>query len=621
MVYPLALSLIRIHKNMLIKIRVFFLLTSTFFLCQCTTAVNPPEMAAPAPTPKVEKKKIASPYSKPTGSYLVQAKNQEGIEKQQSLLLAAGRLISEGQWRQGAAILAQTSELTSALKDEKNLLLAQIDLIRDRPQIALNRLDDITAHNELSPYQKIQLHELLAQAYRSTGKQLESVNERIQLETLLTDEESQANNRRTLWLTLTRIPQAELNSFAAKVANQSVLQGWIQLALISRTYRDNPKSLLAALDHWQSQYRGHPANNILPTPLDSIANKIRAQPKQVALLLPLSGALQGPGTAVRDGFMAAYKSNNSETSMQVKSYDTNKGDVTSLYQNAINDGADYIVGPLTKSQVAAIAALPHPVPTLLLNDADTAIQENSYSFGLSPANEAMQVAIRAKNKGYSRALIIAPGNDWGKEVTKAFTQQWQKSGGRVVDTFLYGSNDDLNKKMKDFLQITNSQQREKKLRELLGQKIQPVISRRQDFDMIFLLAYPSKARQIMPLLNYYYAGDVPVYATASVYGGSANPLKDKDLDGIIFCDIPWVFSHQAGTRNWPEQFNSYNRLYALGIDSYTLATQLNQLMLFPADQSQNGEGILYLKPSQHVARVLEWGQFKQGLVHSLGEMA
>ncbi|HHT0605696.1 TPA: penicillin-binding protein activator [Legionella anisa] len=621
MVYPLALSLIRIHKNMLIKIRVFFLLTSTFFLCQCTTAVNPPEMAAPAPTPKVEKKKIASPYSKPTGSYLVQAKNQEGIEKQQSLLLAAGRLISEGQWRQGAAILAQTSELTSALKDEKNLLLAQIDLIRDRPQIALNRLDDITAHNELSPYQKIQLHELLAQAYRSTGKQLESVNERIQLETLLTDEESQANNRRTLWLTLTRIPQAELNSFAAKVANQSVLQGWIQLALISRTYRDNPKSLLAALDHWQSQYRGHPANNILPTPLDSIANKIRAQPKQVALLLPLSGALQGPGTAVRDGFMAAYKSNNSETSMQVKSYDTNKGDVTSLYQNAINDGADYIVGPLTKSQVAAIAALPHPVPTLLLNDADTAIQENSYSFGLSPANEAMQVAIRAKNKGCSRALIIAPGNDWGKEVTKAFTQQWQKSGGRVVDTFLYGSNDDLNKKMKDFLQITNSQQREKKLRELLGQKIQPVISRRQDFDMIFLLAYPSKARQIMPLLNYYYAGDVPVYATASVYGGSANPLKDKDLDGIIFCDIPWVFSHQAGTRNWPEQFNSYNRLYALGIDSYTLATQLNQLMLFPADQSQNGEGILYLKPSQHVARVLEWGQFKQGLVHSLGEMA
>nr|WP_238585364.1 penicillin-binding protein activator [Legionella steigerwaltii] len=567
----------------------------------------------------MEKKKIASPYAKPTASYLTQAKNQEGSEKQQSLLLAAGRLISEGQWRQGAAILAQTSDLTPTLMDQKNLLLAQIDLIRDRPKMALSKLTSITERDEFVPYQKIQFHELLAQAYRGTDKPLESIEERIKLESLLTDEENQANNRRTLWLTLTHVPQAELNSLAAKASDQSVLQGWLQLALISRKYRDNPKSLLAALDQWQSHFTNHPANHILPNPLDSIANKMRSQPKQVALLLPLSGALQGPGAAVRDGFMAAYKSNNSNTPMQVKTYDTSKGDVASLYQNAINEGADYVVGPLTKSQVAVVAALEHPVPTLLLNDADTNIQENSYLFGLSPVNEAIQVAIRAKNKGYSRALIIAPGNDWGKEVTKAFTQQWQKSGGRVVDTFLYGAKDDLNKKMKDFLQISNSQQREKNIRELLGQKIQPVISRRQDFDMIFLLAYPSKARQIMPLLNYYYAGDVPVYATASVYGGSANPLKDKDLDGIIFCDIPWVFAHQAGTRNWPEQFNSYNRLYALGMDSYTLATQLNQLMLFPADQSRNGEGILYLKPSQQVARVLEWGQFKQGLVHSLGE--
>jgi outer membrane PBP1 activator LpoA protein len=73
-----------------------------------------------------------------------------------------------------------------------------------------------------------------------------------------------------------------------------------------------------------------------------------------------------------------------------------------------------------------------------------------------------------------------------------------------------------------------------------------------------------------------------------------------------------------GSKNWPEQFNSYNRLYALGMDSYALATQLNQLLLFPAD-GENTHGILYLKPTSQVARVLEWGRFKRGLVHSLGE--
>jgi uncharacterized protein len=624
MVYPLALLLIQCLKNMLIKsikIRAFFLLTSAFFLCHCTTAVSPPEISEPQPVVKAEKKKLTSPYAKSTGDYLAQAKNQEGIEKQQLLLLAAGRLIADGQWRQSSAILAQTSDLTSTLTDEKHLLLAQIDLIRDRPKMALSQLADITEIDELSLYQQAQYYKCLAQTYRALDKPIESVNERIKLDSVLSDEDELGNNRRELWLTLTHIPSAELAALSAEAPNQSVLQGWLQLALIARKYRDNSNSLVAALDQWQSRFSTHPANSILPNPLDSITNKMHDHPKQVALLLPLSGALQGPGTAVRDGFMAASRNTSSEMGIKVKTYDTNKGDAVSLYQKALDDGAEYIVGPLIKSQVAAVATLAHPVPTLFLNDSGASVQENSYLFGLSPTNEAIQVALRAKGKGYHRALIIAPGNAWGTEVTKAFTQQWQKDGGRIVDSLLYGFNDDLNKKMKDFLQVSNSQKREKRLRELLGQKIQPVTSRRQDFDMIFLLAYPSKARQIMPLLNYYYAGDVPVYATASVYGGSANPLKDKDLDGVMFCDIPWVFSHQAGTRNWPEQFNSYNRLYALGMDSYALATQLNHLMLFPADQSQSGEGILYLKPSRQVARVLEWGQFKQGLVHSLGEMA
>lgn len=604
---------------MLIKsfiIRVFFLLTAIIFLCQCTTLETPPETVAPAAA--VEKKQIANPYSLPAANYLTQAKSQKGIEQQKSLLLAAGRLISDGQWRQGAAILAQTADLTPPLTNEKNLLLAQIELIRARPQVALSKLASITEKKELPPYQQIQFHEFLAQAYSAANKPLAAIDERIKLDLLLTKAESQANNQRILWLTLARIPQAELNTLLTESTNQPILQGWLQLAQISRKYRDNPKALLAALEQWKSQFSAHPANHILPNSLDALANKMRDQPKQVALLLPLSGALQGPGTAVRDGFMAA-KNNDSAASIQVKTYDTSKGDVAALYQSAINEGAGYVVGPLTKTQVATVAALPHPVPTLLLNDSAANIQENSYLFGLSPMHEAVQVALKAHSKGYSRALIIAPGNAWGNEVVKTFTQQWQKNGGHVVDTLLYGSNEDLNKKMKEFLHIPQSQQREKQLRELLGQNIHSVINRRQDFDMIFLLAYPSKARQIMPLLNYYYAGDMPVYATASVYGGSANPLKDKDLDGIIFCDIPWVFSHQVGTRNWPEQFNSYNRLYALGMDSYTLATQLNQLMLFPADALGNGESNLYLKPSQQIARVLEWGQFRQGLVHSLGE--
>ena len=205
---------------------------------------------------------------------------------------------------------------------------------------------------------------------------------------------------------------------------------------------------------------------------------------------------------------------------------------------------------------------------------------------------------------------------WGDEVATAFTQQWQANGGMVVETLHYGSHDDLNNRIRLFLHVSQDPARKKKVSSSLS-TVDTTPKRRQDFDMIFLLSYPSMARQIMPLLKYYYADDVPVYATSSVYTGSANSMKDRDLDGIIFCDMPWVFSHQMGTRNWPEQFNSYNRLYALGLDSYALSTQLNQLLLFPALGVSDNSGVLYLSEHQKIARILVFGQFKQGLAQRI----
>src|SRR5205823_5983563 len=66
--------------------------------------------------------------------------------------------------------------------------------------------------------------------------------------------------------------------------------------------------------------------------------------------------------------------------------------------------------------------------------------------------------------------------------------------------------------------------------------------RRQDADMIFMIAPPEYARQIKPLLNYYYAGNLPIYATSHVYQGIPNAALDNDLNGIQFCDMPWTIN-------------------------------------------------------------------------------
>ena len=95
-------------------------------------------------------------------------------------------------------------------------------------------------------------------------------------------------------------------------------------------------------------------------------------------------------------------------------------------------------------------------------------------------------------------------------------------------------------------------------------------------------------------------------------------MADRDLDNIIFCDMPWVFKNPgARKRDWPEGFNSYTRLYALGMDSYTLGTELNSLLLFPALGTDNQTGALYLSQDRRISRILPFGQFRAGVANQL----
>jgi outer membrane PBP1 activator LpoA protein len=604
-VYPLAFFngvLIVSYLNKIVLTLVVLLLS------QCTKVTKDSQLQV--------SQQLASPYTMSAPAYLALANNQEGTEKQSLLLMAAGRLIYDGQWQQGLEILSQAGPLTETLKQQKTLLLAKIDLIRERPQAAISKLATMGNVSHLSIYYQVQYHEMLASAYQSTGQALESVSERSKLENLLPDETSRGNNRRALWLSLTTLPKAELETLAAEASESSVLNGWVRLALIARGTYSHPDVELQKIAQWQAQFSQHPANRLLPTPLDTVRPRLFNSPKHIALLLPLTGPLAGPGHAIEDGFMAAYEASGRAGSVNIKSYDTNESNVIQLYQQAYAQGADYIVGPLTKTDVARVAREEHPVPTLLLNDLDASTRGQAYQFGLSPTHEARQVAMRARKNGHGRALIIAPAGTWGDEIVNAFTHQWQSANGRVVDTFRYAPETNLNTSIRTLLHVSDEELKRKK-REHSEAKIETSSLRRADFDMVFLVAYPSQARQIMPLLKYYYIGKIPVYATSSVYAGNINTIRDRDLNGIIFCDMPWIFDHQIANRNWPEQLNSYNRLYALGLDAYVLSTQLNQLILFPALGMREQSGVLYLNPSHQIARILSFGQFRQGLAERL----
>ncbi|MFC3908213.1 penicillin-binding protein activator [Legionella dresdenensis] len=587
---------------------------SVFFLCQCTK-VNDNTMAARVSS------KSASPFTLPAAAYLAMAENQIGSERESMLIMAAGRYLTDGAWKNAQETLVRTDNLSPIQANEKTILQAKIDLMRSQPKSAIAKLSSVHRLKQLSPYYQQQYHDTLARSYETAGNPSYAVTERIKLDRLLPEGAERANNQRILWLTLAKMPAADLNTLSMEAKDGSELQGWMKLALIPRQAGGDKQILLSEVEQWQRVYSAHPANGLLPSPLSAVKPFLNQAPDNIALLVPLTGPLAGPGNAVRDGFLAAYNNSRASGNVHVRLYDTASGDIRSLYNQALSEGANYIVGPLTKSDVSVVAGLSHPVPTLLLNDLDGEknVSDNAYRFGLSPNNEARQVAAKAGKNGLRKALIIAPAGAWGDEIVNAFTDQWQQAGGQVTDKMVYDNQSDLNLAVRQFLRVSERDAAEKQYKAGSAEALNAGPKRRQDFDMIFLLAYPSKARQIMPLLKYYFAGDVPVYATSAVYAGSTDTLRDRDLDGIIFCDMPWVFGNQLANRNWPEQLNSYNRLYALGMDSYSLATQLNQLMLFPAMGINDKSGVLYLNRARQVARILAWGRFKNGVATQTGE--
>jgi outer membrane PBP1 activator LpoA protein len=171
-------------------------------------------------------------------------------------------------------------------------------------------------------------------------------------------------------------------------------------------------------------------------------------------------------------------------------------------------------------------------------------------------------------------------------------------------------------------QLRQSEARAKSLQNAAGTNVAAQPSRRQDIEFIFLAATPQQAQQIKPTLNFQYAGDVPVYATSHVYSASGDVNQYNDMNGIRFCETPWLLDssdplRQQVVAQWPQAAGSLGRLYAMGVDAYRLAPRLGQLKALPDSRIDGESGSLGMTQTQRVVRQLPWAQFVSGQVQRL----
>ncbi len=557
---------------------------------------------------------------------LEQAANSKTPEKAALLRLsAADQAYRQKDNARAARILEQVQldTLKPAQQVFASTLSAELALSRNQPKAALTALShpSLTHLNELPADLQARTRSAHAAAFEADGQTLAAAQERIALAPLLSGNAAAANND-TIWSLVAALPPEQLQA-----GGSDTLGGWTSLALAVKS-AGTLEQQQAAIDTWKAQNPNHPAALQLPTPLVKLKSLTSQPLNKIALLLPQEGQLAGVARALRDGFMAAHfqaqQAGQNPPAIQV--FDSSR--LTSLddfYRQAQAAGVQLVVGPLEKPLVKQLAAYPQlPITTLALNYSDAG-QNNPpqlYQFGLAAEDEAREVSRRAYADGKRRAVALVPSGEWGDRVLAAFRQDWEAKGGTLLAAERIAQPVALAQQIADLFQLRQSEGRAKSLQSTVGGNVSAQPSRRQDIDFIFLASTPQQAQQIKPTLNFQYAGDVPVYATSNVYSASGDVNQYNDMTGILFCETPWLLDTTNGlrqqvVRQWPQAAGSLGRLYAMGVDAYSLAPRLGQLKTLPDNRIEGLSGSLSMSPSQRIERQLPWAEFAGGQVKRL----
>lgn len=601
--------------------------------------------------------------------WLDKARASNASEREQHLLSAASLLSQQEQadWALNILFSIDDSQLNN--DDYLNFVrLYSINTIATgqyfKAQEVLDRPRLKTLFESMNQNQRILFLSNQAHVNSMLGNYPKSLRERITLGTLfLGDQQSTVSNNEAIWQDLMILSTSELKELQASVDSDE-LYGWYLLATLSKKNVSNLTLQLQQLESWQNSWPQHPANIHLPNDLQLLRQLIAEKPTKIALLLPQQGRLSAAATAIRDGFFASYYSEfNTHKTTSIQQYDTSQGSIIETYHQAVTEGAELIIGPLSKEHVTILSQL-HTldVPVLALNykepddfieiktqqiepyyiqeqnllsEALSAPQPDNqpaalfspklYQFGLATEDEARQIARQAYREGHRRAMIIAPDRVWATRSVNAFTEQWQAQNGQVVAHSTYVNAQNYSKTIKNTLLVNESEDRQKFIRRVIGESIEFEPRRRKDIDMIFLIANPAQARQIKPTLAFHYASHIPVYATNHIYTGKVDSKADRDLNGIRFNTLPWLFDTTSQEKQSIEESSntqaSYKKLNALGVDAFHLYSRLPQLEQLPKTRIFGSTGALSMDSEGRIIREQIWAQFNQGIARPLPTIA
>ncbi len=427
------------------------------------------------------------------------------------------------------------------------LLQAQIAAATGDFDTALRLLLPLQAEQSLIQLARASLHATLASAYAHRENPLRALEQYVKAAGFMDQ-----GQQESIWQLVSGLPRETLLEMRGEGVDDEV-QGWIDLALAASYSEQRAKNI----EQWRSAYPSHPASAALLTRILTAtapaAEKAApaAMSGKIALLLPLQSPVYGKAAqAVLAGFVAAHGTAAEKPDVQI--YNTGSAEETQeAYRKAVYEGAQWVVGPLTRDEVAAVAAGGISIPTLALNQAEgVAQQDKLVMLALSAEQEARQVARAVRALGLQTAQVIVADTPLNNRVAAAFTAEWKSLDGTVGAQFNIPEPGKL-----------------AELKAAAGAK---------PADMIFLAANASQAKQARPYLD----AAIPTYGVSQVYDGETKSLQNLDLVAVRFVDMPWLLEPEtaetASLHAAAAEFKSVDlqRLFALGVDAYRLLPRL-----------------------------------------------
>jgi Putative lipoprotein len=552
---------------------------------------------------------------------------QSPAELRNRLLLRAAReRVRAGQLDETRSLLKRVgTSLPTADFALRAQVAAEVALASNRPEEALAELNRIP-----QPIPRESLTDVLAlraRALFALNRPAAGVLAALDREAALSNQQEIRENRNLIWEGLRRSAAAGAD-LSVPAGASAALAGWLELGQTALVAARNPFTARDDLADWRSRYPTHPANSLLNEELLPALGVGLEYPPQIALILPLSGRQQAAGIAVRDGFMAALLQQAPGERPLVKIYDSAERGALESYRQAIQDGAQFVVGPLTKDEVASIATGSEvSVVTLALNQlSDVGTPPPLlFQFALDPEEEARQVAQRVVTDGRMRGIVLLPNNEWGQRVYRAFDSELKTLGGTIAALRYYDPTArDYSQPIRSVLLIDESRARANALSNTLGMRLEFEPRRRGDVQFVFMGAQPVQGRSLRPALRFHLTEDLAVYATSDVF--EPNVDANADLEGVMFPDMPWVISpdavssqlRNALSTHWPARARGRSRLYAFGFDAYRLIPLLKAGRFGREHAIPGMTGLLSVDERGKVHRNLEWAKVSGGKAVPIG---